>query len=40
MRWSDFSTALAKADGLRVVDATLVSRVDPGTVRAEIALAR
>jgi type II secretory pathway component PulM len=32
--------ALAKADGLRVVDATLVSRIDPGTVRAEIALAR
>jgi type II secretory pathway component PulM len=32
--------ALAKSDGLRVVDATLVSRVDPGTVRAEIALAR
>jgi len=31
---------LAKADGLRVVDATLVSRIDPGTVRAEIALAR
>jgi type II secretory pathway component PulM len=31
---------LAKADGLRVVDATLVSRVDPGTVRAEIVLAR
>jgi type II secretory pathway component PulM len=32
--------ALAKADGLRVVDASLVSRVDPGTVRAEVALAR
>ena len=31
---------LAKADGLRVIEATLVSRVDPGTVRAEIALAR
>jgi type II secretory pathway component PulM len=31
---------LAKADGLRVVDATLVSRIDPGSVRAEIALAR
>jgi type II secretory pathway component PulM len=31
---------LAKADGLRVVDATLVSRVEPGTVRAEIALER
>jgi type II secretory pathway component PulM len=32
--------ALAKADGLHVVDATLVPRIDPGTVRAEIALAR
>jgi len=32
--------SLAKADGLRAVDATLVSRIDPGTVRAEIALAR
>jgi len=31
---------LAKVDGLRVIDATLVSRIDPGTVRAEIALAR
>jgi type II secretory pathway component PulM len=31
---------LAKSDGLRVVDATLVSRIDPGTVRAEIVLAR
>jgi type II secretory pathway component PulM len=31
---------LAKADGLRVVDAMLMSRIDPGTVRAEIALAR
>ena len=31
---------LAKADGLRVVDATLVSRIDPGTVRAEIAFSR
>jgi len=32
--------ALAKADGLRVIEATLVSRIEPGTVRAEIALAR
>jgi type II secretory pathway component PulM len=31
---------LAKADGLRVIEATLVSRMEPGTVRAEIALAR
>jgi general secretion pathway protein M len=31
---------LAKTDGLRVLEATLVSRIDPGTVRAEIALAR
>lgn len=32
--------ALAKSDGLRPVEATLTARVDPGTVRAEIALAR
>jgi general secretion pathway protein M len=32
--------ALAKADGLRPVEVTLTSRVEPGTVRAEIALAR
>jgi type II secretory pathway component PulM len=32
--------SLAKADGLRVVEATFVSRIDPGTVRAEITLAR
>jgi len=31
---------LARVDGLRVVDATLVSRIDPGTVRAEVVLAR
>jgi type II secretory pathway component PulM len=31
---------LARTDGLRVIEATLVSRVEPGTVRAEIALAR
>jgi type II secretory pathway component PulM len=31
---------LAKVDGLQVVDGTLVSRIDPGTVRAEIALSR
>jgi type II secretory pathway component PulM len=31
---------LAKADGLRPVEATLTSRIDPGTVRAEIALSR
>ena len=31
---------LARVDGLRVVDATLVSRIDPGTVRAELVLAR
>lgn len=29
---------LAKSDGLRAVEATLTSRVDPGTVRAEITL--
>jgi type II secretory pathway component PulM len=32
--------ALAKTDGLRIVEATLTPRVDPGTVRAEITLAR
>ena len=32
--------ALAKTDGFRPVDATLTSRIDPGTVRAEITLAR
>ena len=31
---------LAKTDGLRPVDAMLTSRTDPGTVRAEITLAR
>jgi general secretion pathway protein M len=31
---------LAKTDGLRPVDATLTSRIDPGTVRAEITLTR
>jgi type II secretory pathway component PulM len=31
---------LAKTDGLRPVEVTLTSRVDPGTVRAEITLAR
>jgi type II secretory pathway component PulM len=31
---------LAKTDGLRAVDATLTSRIDPGTVRAEITLTR
>ena len=32
--------ALAKADGLRPVEATLTPRVEPGSVRAEITLAR
>ena len=32
--------ALAKADGLRPVEATLTPRVEQGTVRAEITLAR
>lgn len=32
--------ALAKADGLRVVDAVLSARVEPGIVRAELTLAR
>lgn len=32
--------ALAKADGLRPVEATLAARVDPGTIRAEVTLAR
>ena len=32
--------ALAKAEGLRPVELTLTSRVEPGTVRAEITLAR
>jgi len=31
---------LAKADGLRPVEAAIVSRIEPGTVRAEIALSR
>ena len=31
---------LAKTDGLRPVEATVVSRIEPGTVRAEIALSR
>ncbi len=32
--------ALAKSDGFRPVELTLTSRVEPGTVRAEITLAR
>jgi general secretion pathway protein M len=32
--------ALSKSDGLRPVQATLTARVEPGTVRAEITLAR
>jgi type II secretory pathway component PulM len=32
--------ALAKTDGLRPVELTLTSRVEPGTVRAEVTLAR
>ena len=32
--------ALAKTEGLRVVDATLTARVDAGTVRADVTLAR
>ena len=32
--------ALAKSDGLRPVEATLTPRTEPGTVRAELALAR
>ncbi|HJU24423.1 MAG TPA: type II secretion system protein GspM [Casimicrobiaceae bacterium] len=31
---------LSRGDGVRVVDATLTARVDPGTVRAELAFAR
>jgi type II secretory pathway component PulM len=31
---------LAREDGVRIVEATLTARVDPGTVRAELALAR
>jgi type II secretory pathway component PulM len=31
---------LAKAEGLRPIEVTLNSRIDPGTVRAEITLAR
>ncbi len=31
---------LARNDGLRAVEVTLTSRIDPGTVRAEIVLAR
>lgn len=36
----DMLDALAKADGYRPVEITLTSRVEPGTVRAEITLAR
>lgn len=32
--------ALSREDGVRVTDATLTARVDPGTVRAELELAR
>ena len=32
--------ALARDEGVRVVEATLTARVDPGTVRAELVLAR
>ena len=32
--------ALAKSEGLRAVDATLTTRVDAGTVRADVTLAR
>jgi type II secretory pathway component PulM len=32
--------ALEREDGVRVVDATITVRVDPGTVRAELTLAR
>lgn len=32
--------ALARTDGLRVVDAVITARVEPGTVRAELTLAR
>ncbi len=32
--------ALARSEGLRATEATLTARVDPGTVRAEITLAR
>jgi type II secretory pathway component PulM len=35
-----FLDALAKADGLRAVDAVVAARVEPGTVRAELTLAR
>jgi general secretion pathway protein M len=33
-------TALARDEGLRAVEATLTTRVEPGTVRAELTLAR
>ena len=32
--------ALAREDGVRVTEATITARVDPGTVRAELALTR
>jgi type II secretory pathway component PulM len=32
--------ALAKTDGLRAVEAVLAARVEPGTIRAELTLAR
>lgn len=35
-----FLGALAKAEGLTAVDAVLTTRVEPGTVRAEVSLAR
>ena len=31
---------LARDEGIRVADATVTARVEPGTVRAELALAR
>jgi type II secretory pathway component PulM len=31
---------LMREDGVRVVDASIAARIDPGTVRAELALAR
>jgi type II secretory pathway component PulM len=31
---------LSREDGVRVIDATLTARIDPGTVRAELAFAR
>ena len=39
-RWSALARRPARTAGLRVVEARLLARVEPGTVRAEITLGR